>query len=139
MHHQPLYALPNGTRTDNDYLNELWCEPMNRMVPYIESYFELWKTDGIAFTFAVVDKILVYLKGLRYFKLRGYSRQKCLDWILTHQEESGDWSGIFPPMAHGIMALTLEGFSLTDFPVRRGLEAIERFTWHDHNGKRVQA
>ncbi|KAL8930622.1 MAG: hypothetical protein Q9208_000493 [Pyrenodesmia sp. 3 TL-2023] len=39
----------------------------------------------------------------------------------------------------GILALVLEGYEITDSPVRRGLEAVERFAWQDEGGKRIQA
>lgn len=138
-HHQPIYALPNGKMADNDFLDELWCDPANKVVPYVKSFAEIWKSDAIAFTFTVIDKILVYLGCLRKFWLRGYAKRKCLDWILEHQEESGDWAGIFPPNHLGLLALSLEGYSLTDSPMRRGIEAVERFAWKDDGGKRMQA
>lgn len=138
-HHQPIYSLPNGRIVDNDFLDELWCDPTQKVVPYPKPFGELWRTDCIAFTFAVVDKILFHLGGLRSFFLRGYARRKCVDWILDHQETSGDWAGIFPPMHVGLLALVLEGFRLTDDPVRLGLEAVERFAWQDKGGKRIQA
>ena len=138
-HHQPIFALPNGKMTDNNYLDEIWCDPTDKTVPYMASYAELWKSDGIAFTFAVIDKILTFLGGLRKFLFRGYAVRKCMDWILEHQEESGDWAGIFPPMHLGLLAMFLEGYKLTDDRMRRGLEAIERFAWQDHGGKRIQS
>lgn len=138
-HHQPIFALPNGTMVENNFIDEIWCDATQKMVPYIASYIGLFKSDGIAFTFAMIDTILVLLGGLRKFLLRNYSKRKCMDWILEHQEESGDWAGIFPPMHLGILALVLEGYRLTDSPVRRGLEAIERFVWRDNKGKRVQS
>ena len=39
----------------------------------------------------------------------------------------------------GLLALILEGHSLNDSRVVRGLEAVERFVWQDERGKRVQA
>lgn len=138
-HHQPIFALPNGKMADNDFVDDIWCDPTNKMVPYVGSFSEMWSSDSIAFIFAVIDKILIRLGGLRHFLLRGYCRRKCMNWILKHQEESGDWAGIFPPMHLGILALVLEGHKLTDSPVRRGLEAVERFAWQDRKGKRIQA
>lgn len=138
-HHQPIFALPNGKMTENSLIDELWCDATHKLVPYITSYMELLKSDGVAFTFAMIDKIMALMGGLRNFLLRDYSRRMCMDWILEHQEESGDWGGIFPPMQLGILALVLEGYSLTDSPVRRGLEALERFVWRDDKGKRVQS
>ncbi|KAL5325582.1 hypothetical protein ACEPPN_006710 [Leptodophora sp. 'Broadleaf-Isolate-01'] len=138
-HHQPVYALPNMKSSTNDFLDELWCNAAEKMVPYCLPLTELWKTDTTSFVFAAVDKVLHRLGGLRKFPTRDYARRKCIDWILAHQEKSGDWAGIFPPMQCGILALTLEGFSLDDPCVSRGLEAIERFAWHDERGKRMQA
>lgn len=104
-HHQPIYSLPNSRIVDNDFLDELWRDPTQKVVPYAKPFGELWRTDGVAFTFAVVDRILFHLGGFRSFFLRGYARRKCVDWILDHQEMSGDWAGIFPPMHVGLLAL----------------------------------
>ena len=42
-------------------------------------------------------------------------------------------------MHTGILALRLEGFSMTDSSIVRALEAIERFAWHDKGEKHMQA
>lgn len=150
-HHQPIYALPNGKKmADNDFVDEIWCDPAKKSVPYVRPFSEMWRSgsssseedenlDSIGLLFVVIDKILIRLSGLRHFFLRPYSRRKCLDWIPQHQEDSGDWAGILPPMHLEILALVLEGHALTDSPIRRGLEAVERFVWQDEKGKRVQA
>ena len=138
-HHRPIYELPNGMSAENNFLDELWCNSSSKMVPYSAPLWESWKTDAIAFAFTAVDKILSCLSGLRFFPTRNYARRQCVTWILEHQEESGDWAGIFPPMHVGLLALTLEGFGLTERPIRRGIEAVERFAWQDKGGKRVQA
>ena len=138
-HHRPLYSLPNGMTRENTFLDELWCNPTEKMVPYTEPLQRLWKTDIIAFVFTAVDKALCLAGGLRKFPLRGYARRKCVDWILEHQEKAGDWAGIYPPMHFGILALLLEGYELTDSRIVRALEAIERFAWQDEAGKRIQS
>ena len=135
-HHRPLYPLPNGIDANNDYLDELWCNPSDKNVPYCPS--NLWTTDKLAFAFSAIDTVLHYLGGLRYFPLRSYAIRQCLKWVLEHQEEAGDWAGIFPPMHLSTLALVLEGYKLEDSPVYRALEAIERFAWEDDRGKRVQ-
>lgn len=66
-HHQPVFELPNGKMTDNDSLDEIWCDPTNKTIPYIGSYAEIWKSGGITFAFAVFDKLLVCFGGLRKF------------------------------------------------------------------------
>ena len=138
-HHQPIYPLPNGRSAENNFLDELWCNPSDKMASYSPPLWDLWRTDSFGFAFAAVDRILHYLGGLRRSPTRTYARKLCIDWILSHQEESGDWAGIFPPMHISLLALTLEGYTLDDPPVYRGLEAVERFAWRDRAGKRVQA
>lgn len=137
-HHQPVYALPNGKSAKNDFLDELWCNPTQKNVPYSERLGPLLATDWTASSFVAVDKALHFLNGLRSFPLRSYARRQCIEWILEHQEGTGDWGGIFPPMHLDCLALVLEGFSVMDDQVVRGLEAIERFAWQDSRGKRMQ-
>lgn len=138
-HHRPIFKLPNGKSASNNFLDELWCDPVEKAVPYAKPLWDLWRTDIVALTFTAMDKILHQLGGLRSFPLRGYARRRCVNWILEHQEASGDWAGIFPPMYLGLLALKLEGYDLSDSPIHRGLEAVERFAWQDKAGKRVQA
>ncbi|KAJ5872757.1 uncharacterized protein N7529_005110 [Penicillium soppii] len=138
-HHRPVYPLPNGKSETNDFLDELWDNPAKKNVPYSPSFWELVKSDAVASTFVVIDGILHMLGGLRSSPTRSRARGQCIDWILQHQEAEGDWAGIFPPMHTGVIALCLEGYALDDIPVKRGLQAIERFSWSDKRGKRVQA
>lgn len=139
-HHRPVYSLPNGRSANNDFLDELWLDPTDKVVPYTEPVMDTLKTDKVTLLFTVIDKVLYQLGGLRYFPFRGYARRQCVKWILEHQEAAGDWAGIFPPMHVGLLALRLEGFSMTDSCVTRGLEAVERFAWQDkEGGKHMQA
>ena len=138
-HHQPIFPLPNGKAAHNNYLDELWTSSCQKAVPYCKPLRELLWIDLIAFAFAFIDMVLSFLGGLRGFFLRKYALRQCYAWILEHQEASGDWAGIFPPMHVGLLALILEGHSLRDSCVVRGLEAVERFAWQDERGKRVQA
>ncbi|CAG8020172.1 unnamed protein product [Penicillium salamii] len=139
-HHRPIYSLPNGRSAANDFLDELWDNPATKNVPYSLPLWELSKKiDVIASTFVVIDKILHALGGLRNSPTRSRAREQCVSWILQHQEPEGDWAGIFPPMHTGILALCLEGYALDDPSVKKGLQAIERFSWSDKRGKRIQA
>ena len=139
-HHQPIYALSNGASADNDFLDELWCNPANKHVPYLPSLWNMLKQNDITtLGFSVLDKILCLFGGLRQFPMRKYIRQQLVDWILQHQEASGDWAGYWPPMHGGVLALLLEGFSIDDPVISSGLEAMERFTINDEQGKRCQS
>ena len=139
-HHRPIYALPNGRSAQNDFLDELWyCSPAHSYIPYTPPLWDVWNTSVVKLGFAVVDKILYLFGGLRVSPTRNHARKKCVEWILEHQEPSGDWAGIFPPMQLSPLALALEGYGLADSPVSRGLEAMERFAVQDESGKRIQA
>ncbi|CAG8402481.1 unnamed protein product [Penicillium salamii] len=138
-HHRPIYALPNGRSATNDFLDEIWVNAAEKAVPYAPSLWSMLKTDVVATGFVVLDNILHMLGGLRSSPTRTHARRKCIEWILEHQEPEGDWAGILPPMHGGLLALCLEGYTLDDDPVRKGLESIERFAWNDERGKRIQA
>lgn len=60
--------------------------------------------------------------------LRAFCVRRARDWILRHQEESGDWGGIQPPMLNSIMALHALGMELSELPIQKGLAALEKFT-----------
>lgn len=140
--HQPIFPLPNGTSLDNTFLDQLWRDPGNKMVPYTPSLFELWRQDGLcsySLGFAVADKVLSSLKTFtRYTPFHAYAVRKCMEWTLERQEESGDFAGIFPPMVNALIALHVEGYALDSDPIRRGLGAMERFAWRDTKGMRIQ-
>lgn len=138
-HHQPVFALPNGKHPQNDFIDELWLNPAYKSVPYSKPMKELARTDSVAYCFASIDKWLYWLGGLRSWFPRRYARQQVVKWILDHQESDGHWGGgIFPAAHFGLLALTLEGFSIDDSPVVKNLEAIEDLAIKDDGGKRIQ-
>ncbi|MGE5300089.1 MAG: squalene--hopene cyclase [Acidobacteriota bacterium] len=59
-------------------------------------------------------------------------RNKAMDhterWIREHQDPTGDWGGIQPAMVNSILALAARGHDVSDDAIRKGLEALERFT-----------
>jgi squalene-hopene/tetraprenyl-beta-curcumene cyclase len=141
LHHRPVYALPNGRRADNDYLDALWCDPARKHVPYAPTAWALLRAHGPGWKalFGALDALMTRLGGLRGSPLRSVARRRCVRWILERQEASGDWAGIFPPMLNNLLALPLEGYGLDSEPMRLGLEAMARFAWEDGGGRRVQA
>ncbi|MCC6572438.1 MAG: squalene--hopene cyclase [Planctomycetes bacterium] len=52
---------------------------------------------------------------------------KAQKWILDHQDDSGDWGGIYPPIMYGIMALTQMGMNLSDPRIVKAFKALDRF------------
>ena len=123
--HRPCFALPNGKSSENDFLDHLWIDTSKKKTSFVWNTVNVVKEHGVAWRslFALSDGFLrAYEKFTRM--IRELAVQKCQEWILERQEESGDWAGIFPPMVNGVLALFLQGFSMEDGPVKKGLEAI---------------
>lgn len=138
-HHCPIFALPNGRFEENDYLDELWCNPANKMVWYGESFWKLLRTDLTASFFSAADSILTLLGGLRCSPTRKYALRSCIEWIIGHQEDKGEVGGVIPGLLYSILALHLEGHSLKSPPLHKAVQALERFKWEDARGKRYQS
>jgi squalene-hopene/tetraprenyl-beta-curcumene cyclase len=140
-HHRPVYALPNGKSDKNTYLDHLWLNPADKNVPYAAPWTQMILRHGPGFKsfFGIADLFLKMYERTPINALRRKALDECTRYILTRQEESGDWAGIFPPMMNGVIALTLQGYGLDSDPVRKGIEAIHRFSWEDESGYRIQA
>lgn len=141
FHHQPVYALPNGRSETNDFLDHLWLNPADKRVPYATPWLRLLLDHGPSWKtlFGTADLFLKLYDRVRIGTLRSIALDRCVKWVLEHQEKSGDWAGIFPPMLNGVIALTLRGHGLDSEPVRKGIDAIHRFGWEDAAGLRIQA
>ncbi|KAI1767111.1 terpenoid cyclases/protein prenyltransferase alpha-alpha toroid [Hypoxylon sp. FL1150] len=139
-HHQPVYALPNGLSHDNDILDQLWVDPNNKNVPFAPPLSDLiWQQEWIKFGLTAIDKVIAQLGGLRQQPLRKVARKNCVEWLLEHQEGTGEWAGVFPPMHRSIWALLLEGFPLHHEVIRLGLVGTEGFAVENARGKRIVA
>ena len=90
--------------------------------------------------FLKLDKLL---KLMENNVLKWFFHKKALKlaekWTLEHQIETGDCAGIFPAMANTVLALHLLGYPLDSEPVKKGLEAIDRFILEEENTLRVQS
>ncbi len=144
-HHRPVFTLPNGRSPENPWLDHLWLDPARKAVPYRRSTLETLRHYGAGWKafFNASDGLLQgYERRLARGPLRALrarALRACQDWVLAHQEESGDWGGIFPPMMNGVLALWLQGYGLDSDPLRRGLAAIEAFGRSDDRGFRMEA
>ena len=62
--------------------------------------------------------------------------EKAINWVLKHQDESGDWGGIYPPMIYGSMMLkAVAGFDNDHPRVKKAREAIERLQAFEDDGE----
>jgi squalene-hopene/tetraprenyl-beta-curcumene cyclase len=146
FHVKPLFALPNGRSSDNDWLDHLWVNPKNKRIPYSEPLMAVIRATGASWKsfFTATEPVLRGYERLRelggstFDGLRRRAVRRCEEWILERQEEGGDWAGIFPPMVNGVLALHANGRAPDDARVRVALEAMERFTIEDDEGFRVE-
>jgi squalene-hopene/tetraprenyl-beta-curcumene cyclase len=141
FHHRPCFALPNGKSAKNDWLDHLWHNPEKKTTFFVWNTLAIVKEHGIAWRslFALSDGFLRAYEKFKPRAIRDLAVKKCQEWILERQEETGDWAGIFPPMVNSCLALFLQGFSLEEGPLKKGLEAIERFALEDERGFQIQA
>ncbi len=144
FHHLPVFALPGGS-PEGGWLDHLWLDPAEKDVPYRTSVLETLRGEGVGWKafFNAGDALLRAYERARgappLTLLRAHALRECERWVLARQEASGDWAGIFPPMLNGVLALHLAGHALDSGPVRRGLDAIERFGILDGEGFRIEA
>jgi squalene-hopene/tetraprenyl-beta-curcumene cyclase len=121
MAHRPVCPLP-----PSQGVAELFVHPDE---PF-ERHRVTWKTKGPALEnfFVLVDRLLKLYAWLNWPLLRRFALHKAKQWILTHQEESGDWGGIQPAMLNSLLALACQGYKVNHPVIQRGLAALEAFT-----------
>ena len=139
-HHEPIYALPNGLGpvSQNPFLDELWSPNIKRDFSYSRAWELCQKWDAVGLFFQLGDKVLSLLGRHLHSPCRSYARRKVLEWILQHQEVSGEWAGYWPPQHNNIWALSLEGFTLEHPVMHKAINAMESFIYRDKGGMRIQ-
>ncbi len=95
------------------------------------------KTHKLFYLFDRVAKL--YDEVNPFPSMRRRAIQAAEDWILDHQEESGDWGGIQPPMFYSLLALHYLGYELDHPAMQKGLKAIDDFCHEDQCGLRMQS
>jgi len=78
--------------------------------------------------FHVLDRVLKALEGLPLRPFHERAIRAVEEWILRHQEPTGDWAGIQPAMVNSILALRTLGYPIDHPVIVKGLQALERFT-----------
>jgi squalene-hopene/tetraprenyl-beta-curcumene cyclase len=121
MAKRPVCPLPS-----EQWVTELFLDPK-------EPFFEhrvTWKPKGphLENVFVLSDRILKLYYRLPLPWFRTMALKKAEEWILAHQEETGDWGGIQPAMLNSLLALSCLGYDKEQEVMRRGLKALEFFT-----------
>ncbi len=120
---RPKFRLP-----DSHSIRELWAPVHDKRLD-----------SRINKLFFVFDRVAKKLEKRPIRELRRRAIEAAQNWIIDHQEESGDWGGIQPPMVYSLLALHYLGFPLSHEVMKKGLKAIEDFCIEDEDGLRMQS
>ena len=131
MSENPVRKLPPRAR-----VQELYVRPPR------PSDYSFSRQDGIVSWknfFIGIDHLLkVYESSpIRPFKKKSVALAE--QWILDHQEPSGDWGGIQPAMLNSILALHCLGYANDHPAVAGGLEALANFCIEDEGSLVLQS
>jgi squalene-hopene/tetraprenyl-beta-curcumene cyclase len=121
MAHRPVCPLP-----PSQGVAELFVHPDE---PF-KHHRVAWKKQGPALEnfFVLADRLLKIYAQLPWAQLRHLAIHKAEQWVLDHQEETGDWGGIQPSMLNSLLALACQGYKVSHPVIQRGLAALEAFT-----------
>lgn len=108
---------------------ELYPAPIDPSALYAGS--EGFRAISWANFFVKADKLLKWCERRGINPLRQRALERARQWILDHQDEPGDWGGIFPAIANSLLALYVLGTDVDDPRFVRGMEALDRFEWPD--------
>jgi squalene-hopene/tetraprenyl-beta-curcumene cyclase len=127
MAHRPVHPLP-----PEQGVSELFAFPDE---PFYK-HRVTWKHKAhLENVFVLVDRLLKLYNRLPLPWLRNVAVKQAEQWILEHQEESGDWAGIQPAMLNSILALHSLGYQVGHEVIERGLKGLEFFSLEE--GERV--
>jgi squalene-hopene/tetraprenyl-beta-curcumene cyclase len=121
MAKRPVHPLPPPQG-----VAELFCDPDE---PF-GKHRVAWKGNApwLENLFVILDRILKLYHWLPLPWPRNFAIRQAEKWILEHQEESGDWVGIQPPMVNSLLALHCLGYGREHDVIQRGLKALKFFT-----------
>ena len=125
---KPVYDIAQGLRLD-----ELYAEGIENVS------YELPRNNTWADLFVGLDQLFKWQEQMNVVPLRQKGLQAAQDWILTRQEDTGDWGGIIPAMLNSLLALKVLNYDVADPFVQRGLAAIDAFALETATTYAVQA
>jgi len=115
-----VHELPSRAR-----VQELYLRP-----PRLIDYTVTWENGILTWKnlFVGIDHLLKVYEANPIRPLKQKAIDKAKQWILEHQESSGDWGGIQPAMLNAILALHCLGYDNNHPVIRKGLKALENFS-----------
>lgn len=136
----PLTVLfakkPSCVLPPERHVDELFVEP-----PGPARYAMPRRESGLGWEllFILLDNLLKISEQYTSPPLRETALRRVEQWLLEHQDYTGDWGGIMPAMLNSVLALWSLRYTLDSPPIAKGLEAIERFGIEDADTFRLQA
>ncbi len=125
---QPIFEIdPSFT------LDELYSEGIENVE------YNLPRNHNWSDLFLGLDKVFKWTRKHNLVPFHQKSLQAAEKWVLNHQQETGDWGGIMPPMVNSLIAFKVLNYHVADPCVQRGFEAIDRFSIEEEDSYRVQA
>jgi squalene-hopene/tetraprenyl-beta-curcumene cyclase len=124
MARRPVFPVP-----PEQGVSELFLDPAE---PF-EQHRVAWRHQGsiLENLFVMLDRCLKLYHQCPVKGLRQLAKKRAEEWILSHQEESGDWGGIQPAMVNSLLALHCLGYATDHEAMQRGLKGLEFFTLTD--------
>lgn len=136
-HHRPIFPLPIQDCAASSYLHELQCKPQE---PQENAFcaFPPGTCGDTAPASTSTDLIVHLLNLLKYIlPLRRYALDRSVAFILQTVREMGGVGPLSRPLHMAIVALELEGYSVSSRSLRTTLDNIGHFVYEDGGGKRV--
>ncbi len=150
-----IYNFASWARATIVPLTLLTARTHARPLPHDNRLDELFPQGRDRYDYAMIRRGARFSRsGLFYYadrlvkrcfgswRLPGRDRavQRCIDWIVAHQDTDGSWGGIQPPWIYSLIALHAEGRCLDDPVIARGLAALEtHWSCHRYGGRMIQA
>ncbi len=145
-----IYEFSSWARSTAVPLSIVLCIRPTHRLPREKSVSELHPTPGSATRkkrfasmthklFFLFDRVAKWLEKHPLPDLRRRAIRTAETWILEHQEETGDWGGIQPPMVYSILALHYLGYPLNHPVLVKGMRALDDFCIEDDLGYRMQS
>jgi squalene-hopene/tetraprenyl-beta-curcumene cyclase len=105
-------------------VRELYREPF-KIPPVTNKALPLFSWKRF---FIILDGLFKAIEDMPVRIVRKKALSATEQWILEHQEPTGDWGGIQPAMVNSVLALAALGYHRSQGPIKKGLKALERFT-----------
>lgn len=131
MSEKPVRKIPPSAR-----VQELYVRPPR------PTDYTFTKEDGLLTLknfFIGADHLLKIYESspIRPYKKKAIAVAE--QWILEHQETSGDWGGIQPAMLNAILALNCLGYANDHPAIVKGMEALANFCIEDQESLVLQS